>query len=622
MPYPVQHTSGGAPKRAFTLLRHALPQGQTLPEDVWRRRHRALLWLLWIHVIGIPGFAVLEGFSLWHGLLDASPIAALALCAGFAPGRKMASGLVSAGLLTCSAVLVHLTHGLIEAHFHFFVVVVVLTIYEDWLPFLLAVAYVLLHHGVMGTVDPASVYAHGDARHNPWKWAGIHAGFVAAAGIAAVMAWRLNEDVRHRLRALVSSSGEAILEIDGHGRVVGWNPAAHAMLGYSPEEIVGRPATTLAPCEGADEMQEVVAEALAGEVVQRHEALWRRADGGPVELSLTASPITDAGMVVGASIIARDISERRALQHAEERYRTLVESVPAITYVAEAGTEGRWHYVSPQIEKLLGYTPEEWENDPTLWYSRVHPEDRERVMAEEERFEATREPLAIEYQLLARDGTSVCVRDDAVFRPLGGGESRIMDGVLTDVTERKRLEDQLRHLATHDQMTGLYNRHRFEEELRHQVSYSRRYGTAGALFVLDLDAFKSANDTLGHFAGDALLKAIAGVLGARLREVDVLARLGGDEFAVFLPEVGLDAARAVAEDLVERIRAERITVAGSAVETTTSLGVALLDPSAPLDAERLLMQADTAMYEAKYAGGDAFAVFAPEGRTRAGAGAG
>jgi diguanylate cyclase (GGDEF)-like protein/PAS domain S-box-containing protein len=618
MPASAQNPSVGRLRRIFTRARGALPQGHTLPDDVWRRRHRALLALVWVHAVGIPIFAVLEGYSLLHGITDASPIAVLGLWATLADGRKLPSALVSLALLTSSAMIVHLSGGLIEAHFHFFVVVVLLTIYEDWLPFLVAVGYVLLHHGVLGTISGSSVYAHGDARDDPWKWAGIHAGFVAAAGMAAITAWRLNEDVRHRLRALVASSGEAIIEISGEGDVVGWNPAAHAMLGYSTEEIIGRPASTLSPRGGAEELERLVGSGLEGEVVQRHESLWRRSDGGPVELSLTISPITDAGIVVGASIIARDISERRALQHAEERYRKLVERVPAITYVAEAGVNGRWHYVSPQIEALFGYTPEEWEADPDLWYSRVHPDDRDRVIAEEERFEITRNPLATEYRILARDGHAIWVRDDAVFRPLGGGESRIMDGVLTDITERKRMEEQLRRLATRDQMTGLFNRHRFEEELRNQVAYSRRYGTSGALLVLDLDSFKSVNDTMGHHAGDLVLKATADTLRGRLREVDVLARLGGDEFAVFLPGIDPDGARAVAEDLVERLRTESIPVAGRQVETTTSLGVALLEPDSGVDADRLLLQADAAMYEAKYGGGDGYALAAATPHTPAG----
>jgi diguanylate cyclase (GGDEF)-like protein/PAS domain S-box-containing protein len=511
--------------------------------------------------------------------------------------------------------VVQLSGGAIDSHFHFFLTIVLLTIYEAWLPLLVGVGFVLLHHGVLGALDPASVYGHTVEGRDPWRWAVIHGAFAAAAGLAAVVVWRLNEDVRHRLHALVDSSGEAVIEVDGDGRVIGWNPAAHATFGYAREEVEGRQIHELAAPELRPEAEELVASVLGGEFTQTQETVWQRADGRAVELALTLSPITQAGAVVGASLVARDMSERRALQEAEVRYRNLVERVPAVTYVAEAGADGRWHYVSPQIEKLLGYMPKEWQDDPDLWCERLHPDDRERVLVEEERFATTRDPLAIEYRLMARDGSTVWVRDDAIFRPLGSPNERLMDGVFTDITENKRLEEQLMHLATHDQMTSIFNRHRFEEELRQQVSYSRRYGTGGGLLVLDLDELKSVNDTYGHHAGDLVLKAVAGALSARLRENDVLARLGGDEFAVFLPGIDAAGARRVAEELLERIRKERVPASGQTVGTTVSLGVAMLDADPGLDADRLLMQADTAMYEVKYAGGDAVAFFSPGAQT-------
>jgi diguanylate cyclase (GGDEF)-like protein/PAS domain S-box-containing protein len=602
-------------KRALTRVTQALPRGHTLSQDAWQRRHGVLLIVLWGQAACLPAYALLQGHSLWRGLLSAAPVAAFAVAGGLARGRKIPSVLVALGLLTVSAMVVQLSAGAIDSHFHFFLTLVLLTIYEDWLPLLVGVGFVLLHHGVLGALAPDAVYGKSAEAGESWRWAAIHAAFAAMAGLAAVVVWRLNEDVRHRLHALVDSSGEAVIELDEEGRVAGWNPAAHATFGYSWDEVEGRPVQELAAPELRSEADGLVTAVLGGEFTQTQETVWQRADGRPVELALTLSPITHAGAVIGASIVARDMSERRALQEAEVRYRNLVERVPAVTYVAEAGADGRWHYVSPQIEKLVGYTPREWQANPELWCDRLHPDDRERVLGEEERFATTREPLAIEYRLMARDGSTVWVRDDAVFRPLGSPNERLMDGVFTDITENKRLEAQLMHLATHDQMTSIFNRHRFEEELRNQVSYSRRYGTGGALLVLDLDELKAVNDTYGHHAGDLLLKAVVGALSARLRENDVLARLGGDEFAVFLPGIGAEGARRVAEELLERVRRERVPAGGQKVGTTASLGVAMLDSDPTLDADRLLMQADTAMYEVKYAGGDAVAFFSPGAKT-------
>jgi diguanylate cyclase len=179
----------------------ALPKGQTLPPAEWRRRHRWMLALLWVNAAGLVAFALAVGFSPGHALLDGAVVAAFAAGAAWLPaGPKVRASLACLGLLTASAVTVHVSGGYVEAHFHFFVMVVVLALYEDWTPFLLAFAYVVLHHGLGGVVAPELVYNHADAVAHPWKWAGIHGAFVGAAGAAAVVSWRLNEDMRHAER--------------------------------------------------------------------------------------------------------------------------------------------------------------------------------------------------------------------------------------------------------------------------------------------------------------------------------------------------------------------------------------------------------------------------------------
>ncbi len=191
-------------------FRAVLPQGRTLPETEWLRRHRALLSLLWLHVPIVLTFGLASDVSTLHAFTEATPVAVLAAAATLVKGQRIAAmTLVSFGLLTSSAVLIHLSGGVIELHFHFFVVVVALTLYEDWIPFLAAVAYVAIHHGVAGTLDPGSVYNHADAQQHPWRWALIHAGFIMAAAAAAVATWRLNEDVRQEHRLAEARAREA-----------------------------------------------------------------------------------------------------------------------------------------------------------------------------------------------------------------------------------------------------------------------------------------------------------------------------------------------------------------------------------------------------------------------------
>jgi diguanylate cyclase (GGDEF)-like protein len=177
-----------------------LPQGRTLPADDWQRRHWALLTLLWVHVAGLPLFALAQGNTLGHALFEGSLVACFAVAAVLGPREQRFRGVaVSFGLIASSAELVHLWDGQIEAHFHFFVVISLLALYEDWLPFGLAFAFVVGHHGVMGAVDPESVYNHRSGWAHPWRWAMVHGGFVMSAGVAAVIGWRLNERTRARM---------------------------------------------------------------------------------------------------------------------------------------------------------------------------------------------------------------------------------------------------------------------------------------------------------------------------------------------------------------------------------------------------------------------------------------
>jgi diguanylate cyclase (GGDEF)-like protein/PAS domain S-box-containing protein len=191
----------GIPRRVFASIRHALPRGRTLPDSAWKPRHHALLAFLWVNALGLLIFGMARGYDFGHGALHAgAPIAFAVLAMAAGNNRRLASAMVSMGLITCSALLVHIWDGVIEAHFHFFVVIVMLTLYEDWLPFLLAFGYVVLHHGMTGTLDSGAVYNHPDAVAHPWKWAAIHGMFVAGAAIAGIAAWRLNEDVRAETR--------------------------------------------------------------------------------------------------------------------------------------------------------------------------------------------------------------------------------------------------------------------------------------------------------------------------------------------------------------------------------------------------------------------------------------
>jgi diguanylate cyclase (GGDEF)-like protein len=184
-------------------LRAALPHGGTLPDDDWRLRHRIIVTLLGLMTVVVPVYALLEPHV--HPVNYIAEFAAVLVFGAIAvwggASHQWRSIGASMGLLTGAATLVDISGGLIEMHFTFFVIIVVLTLYETWLPFLLAVGFVLIHHGIMGMVDPRAVFSDPREWRDPWFWAALHAFFMALAGVAGVTAWGLNERVRDRMQA-------------------------------------------------------------------------------------------------------------------------------------------------------------------------------------------------------------------------------------------------------------------------------------------------------------------------------------------------------------------------------------------------------------------------------------
>lgn len=300
---------------------------------------------------------------------------------------------------------------------------------------------------------------------------------------------------------------------------------------------------------------------------------------------------------------------------AEAQYRAVVERVPGVVYVAEAGQNGRWHFVSSQIEELLGYTAEEWCADPTMWMSRIHPSDRDRMMlAEDEDRDRVEELGRWEYRLIARDGRVVWVIDDeAVISRDADGRPSMVQGILIDISDRKRLEDQLRHQALHDPLTGLPNRVLFADRLSHALVRRGDPDVGLAVLFVDLDDFKNINDSLGHAVGDQLLRLVAARLSSVIRAEDTVGRLGGDEFAFLLEHATTDQAVGAAGRIL-RALAHPFELGPTTVTLTASIGIASRDRLAhdgdPTDtADDLLRDADTAMYAAKALGKARWKVF-------------
>lgn len=210
-----------------------LPHGRSLPEAEWESRQRGLRWLLWAHVVAIPIITLLFDQGVDQAALDLFTPTFFAVIAQLRRGsRRVQSLIVTIGLLSCSALIVHITGGLIQAYFHFFVMVAALSLYEDWLPFATAVIYV----GVQQTIT-AEIVDYDEA-NSPWRWAAVHSAFIAALSLVCLATWRASARDREAFRSLVETLEEGVVMIDRGGTMVTANPSASRILGMDPTEVI------------------------------------------------------------------------------------------------------------------------------------------------------------------------------------------------------------------------------------------------------------------------------------------------------------------------------------------------------------------------------------------------
>lgn len=268
--------------------------------------------------------------------------------------------------------------------------------------------------------------------------------------VAREAAERSLRDSEARKAAILEAALDAIITVDVRGAIVEFNAAAQRIFGFSPDEAIGRRMVDLVVPPAARVAHErAFAGVAAGRPrrVDRVEVEAMRADGSvfPAELSISEVNVPGARLFTG---FVRDITERaeaeRAIRSAEEKYRSLVEQVPAVVYVAPFGTVGAWRYVSPHIEIALGWTAEEWLADPALWFSSIHPDDRDAVLAEEGRALGSGHPFVSEYRMTRKDGRTVWIRDIASVVPEQEGRPHLLQGLMFEVTQRKEAERALR----------------------------------------------------------------------------------------------------------------------------------------------------------------------------------
>jgi diguanylate cyclase (GGDEF)-like protein/PAS domain S-box-containing protein len=318
-----------------------------------------------------------------------------------------------------------------------------------------------------------------------------------------------------------------------------------------------------------------------------------------------------AQLVAANQQLQREIAERKQaeklLQESEARLESILNSLEEVVWSASAQTY-KFLYLSPAAQKVYGRPVSEFFASQNLWLEVIHPEDRKRV---ERTIPILLEKGSInqEYRILRPDGEVRWLSDRRHVIYDQNGVAMRLDGIIEDITQRKRAEEQLIHDALHDVLTGLPNRNLFMERVERALKHARRYKDyLFAVLFIDLDRFKLVNDSLGHVVGDRLLIAFAQLLQRCLRITDTVARLGGDEFTVLLEDINhIDDATKIAE----RIQLELMSpfnLENHTVFTSASIGIVLGSTGYERSVD-ILRDADIAMYSAKEAGKARYTIF-------------
>jgi diguanylate cyclase (GGDEF)-like protein/PAS domain S-box-containing protein len=473
---------------------------------------------------------------------------------------------------------------------------------------------------IVAKIDAAEVFANWQFRAGTIL--ALIISLVIMAGALGFILWQRSEkalygalrESEERTRTITDSAHDAITMMDNNGNISYWNPAAGQILGYTSAEAIGRNLHELIAPErfipahlaAFPEFQQTGKGNAIGKTL---ELAARRKDGREINvmLSLSAVKIKGAWHSIG---ILQDITERKSAEKKLARVSLQNELIlkSAAEGILGVDLQGNHTFVNSAAARMLGYEAEELIGHPS--HSTWHHTKADGSPYPQEECEILKTSIEGEVH---RISTEIFWRKDGTSFPVEYASTPIYEqgrttGVVlnfTDITERKKAEEQIKYLATHDLLTDLPSLRLANDRLSVALNMARRYKKAVAMMFIDLDGFKNVNDTLGHEAGDYVLQQVAKRLLSCVRETDTVARIGGDEFLIIATEINTSENAAQIAEKVIRLVSKPFIFKGHKTFIGASIGIALF-PDHGKDIDQLIKKADETMYKVKNAGKNGF----------------
>ena len=408
------------------------------------------------------------------------------------------------------------------------------------------------------------------------------------------------DDLSHLAKAIISSAGVGIYIVQ-HGKFVYVSELYQKLSGYTDTELIGTYSLNNIYPDDREMVREEAIKCLKGKSFEPYEYRFVKKNDKVMWVLETITPIVykEDRATLGSFM---DITERKrmekALRQSEEKYRTILESIQEGYF--EVDLTGNFTFCNDSMSRLTGHSKEELLGMNHKQFT--NEETSKEVFQAFNNVYNTGEPAkGFDWQIIRKNGVEGYIEASVTLQKDSSGKPTGFKGMIRDITERKRIEQQINYMATHDALTGLPNRLMFSQLLNHAIRSAQRHGKQLAVLFIDLDRFKTINDSLGHEAGDRLLKEMARRFKRSLRAVDVVGRLGGDEFIILTEEVDELSQIANVAHKILTTTIQPMVLLGEECRVTASIGISIY-PGDGTDEQTLIKNADIAMYFAKEEG--------------------